>query len=249
MTKVLGTIELGVQSYCYRLFSNEQIVEQLKECGLNALEICRKHLDLDNGDDADDVLAQYRDNGISFNSYGINPYDGDEAKARRYFEFAKKAGISVLGAKPHPDAFDMLGRLCDEYGVKLAIHNHGRKDAQYGTVGQLEAAISRAPESIGLCLDTGWLIDAGEDPAETARKFAGRVYGVHFKDFQYTEDGERLEVVLGEGRLDLPALVKALKETGFNGYATIEYEGQPEQPTPNIVKCIDALVQADRACS
>lgn len=247
MTKIFGNIELGVQSFCFRKFNNEQIIEALKECGLSALEICKKHLNLENQGEAEDVLALYQKNGVRFNSYGINAFENDEEKARAFFEFAKKAGVTVLGAKPNSKAFEMLGRLCEEYSIKLAIHNHGSKDQMYGTVELLEAALANAPESIGLCLDTGWLIDSGADPVEAVKKFAGRIYGVHFKDFSYAEDGERLEAVLGEGKLDLPGVVKALKEVGFKGYATIEYEGEPDQPVPNIKKCIEALVNADRA--
>jgi sugar phosphate isomerase/epimerase len=246
MTKIFGNIELGVQSFCFRNFTNEQIVEALRECGLSALEICRKHLNLEVESDPDRVLKLYEDHQIRFNSYGINPFVNDEAKARPFFEFAKKAGIAILGANPKPDAYEMLGRLCDEYSIKLAIHNHGKKDQTYGTVRQLEEALTKAPESIGLCLDTGWLIDSNEDPVAAIQKFAGRIYGVHFKDFSYTEEGERLEAVLGEGRLDLPGAVKGLKAIGFNGYASIEYEGEPEQPVPNIKKCIEALTKADQ---
>ncbi|MDF2661046.1 MAG: Sugar phosphate isomerase/epimerase [Paenibacillus sp.] len=246
MTSILGGIGLGVQSYCFREFSNERIVDALQECGLTRLEICRKHLNLEVAGEPERVLDLYRSSGISFNSYGINVFDNDEAKARAFFEFAVKAGIKVLGAKPKPDAFEMLGRLCYEYSVKLAIHNHGRNDPIYGTSSRLEEALAGAPEPIGLCLDTGWLIDANEDPVAAVHRFAGRIYGVHFKDFDYSESGERLEAALGEGNLDVTGVLRALKQTHFNGYASIEYEGEPNDPVPSIKRCVDALILADR---
>jgi sugar phosphate isomerase/epimerase len=246
MTSILGGIGLGVQSFCFRQFSNEQILGALDESGLKWLEICKKHLNIEVAGEPDRLLDLYRSNGIGFNSYGINVFDNDEAKARAFFEFAVRADIKVLGAKPNPDAFDMLGRLCDEYSIKLAIHNHGRKDQIYGTSSQLEEALSRAPDTIGLCLDTGWLIDVEEDPVAAVHRFAGRIYGVHFKDFDYSESGERLEAVLGEGNLDVSGVVRALKQINFNGYASIEYEGEPNDPVPNIKRCVDALILADR---
>lgn len=246
MTTILNGIGLGVQSYCFRNFSNERIVETLQQCGLEQLEICRVHLDVEVAGVPEQVLDLYRRSGIRFNSYGINRFENDEKKARAYFEFAAQAGIGVLGAKPSPDSFDLLARLCDEYGIRLAIHNHGRKDELYGTASQLEAALTDAPDSIGLCLDTGWLIDAQEDPVAAIRRFAGRIYGVHFKDFAYSKSGERHEAVLGEGLLDVAGVVRALKDSRFNGYASIEYEGEPDDPTPNIQRCVEALVKADR---
>lgn len=246
MTTILDGIELGVQSYCFRKFSNEQILHALQACGLQRLEICKVHVNIEADHEPDRVLNLYLSQGIRFNSYGINAFDCDEAKARALFAFAAKAGVKTIGAKPNPDTFDMLGRLCDEYSIKLAIHNHGRKDQLYGTCAQLEAALARAPESIGLCLDTGWLIDAGEDPVAAVRRFAGRVYGVHFKDFAYSQSGECLEAVLGEGSLDVSGILRALRQTGFNGYASIEYEGEPDDPAPNIKRCVDALIAADQ---
>jgi sugar phosphate isomerase/epimerase len=200
---------------------------------------------LDAGQSPDEVLKLYRDNGLIFNSYGINSFNNDEAKVRPFFEFAKKAGIRTLGCKPNPEAYELLERLSEEYSIKLAIHNHGRKDQMYGEVDRLREALKNTSANIGLCLDTGWLIDVGGDPVELIREYPDRIYGIHFKDFIYEADGTRHEAVLGDGKLDVHGLMKALKEIRFNGYATIEFEGDPENPVPSIKKCIARLQEAE----
>jgi sugar phosphate isomerase/epimerase len=246
-TTILGGTPLAIQSWCFRNYSNVEIVGLLKDLNVPALEICRKHLDiLADVQAADPVLRLYRDNGLILNSYGINSFSNDEAKVRPFFEFAKKAGIRILGCKPDHDAYDLLERLSGEYNIRLAIHNHGSKDQMYGKVEQLREAMAKSSDNIGLCLDTGWLIDAGGDPVEMVREYPNRIYGVHFKDFTYDADGTRHEAVLGDGKLDVAGLLRALKESKFAGYTTIEYEGEPENPIPSIRKCIARLKEADQ---
>ena len=236
-------IHVGVQSYCFREFTNDEIVGMLKECGLDTLELFLKHSGVGEGKE-DEVIRLYRDHGISLSSFGINNYPNNEASVRPYFEFAKKAGIRYLGASPAPDSFELLERLCEEYNIGIAIHNHGRKDQKYGTVEQLEQALAKTSDRIGLCLDTAWLLDVSADPVETLRKFAGRVYGVHLKDFVYDAEGNRHEKIIGSGGLRLPEFLDLLMKTGFSGYVTIEYEADAKNPLPGIQQCIEAVKRA-----
>jgi sugar phosphate isomerase/epimerase len=236
-------IHVGVQSYCFREFANEQIIGMLKECGLDTIELFRKHAGLDERRE-DEVIRLYRDHGIAISSFGINPYPNNEAVIRPYFEFAKKAGIRYLGASPSPDSFELLERLCEEYKIGIAIHNHGRKDKTYGTVEQLEQALAQTSDRIGLCLDTAWLLDVSADPVETLRKFAGRVYGVHLKDYTFDSDGNRHEQIIGRGGLRLREFLHLLLETGFAGYVSIEYEADAQNPLDGIRQCIEAVKKA-----
>ncbi len=133
-----------------------------------------------------------------------------------------------------------MDALTEEYGINLAIHNHG-KNHRYGTFALLDEAFSKTSNRQGLCLDSGWFIDAGEDPIEAVCRYRDRLYGVHLKDFAYSADGKREDVIIGTGRLDLFALLKALADEGFEGYMSIEYEGEEENPVPSTVKCVDAV--------
>jgi len=79
------------------------------------------------------------------------------------------------------------------------------------------------------------------DPVAWVDEFAGRVYGVHYKDFTFEPNGQWQDVVVGEGTLDLPAFVAALERTNFDGYAVIEYEGDPEDPVPSLQRCVESM--------
>lgn len=233
--------QLGVQSWCFRAFkTTDEVIAALDTCGLDAIELCPVHLDPSDAAAVDTALARYAERGITLTSFGICGFSNDEQAVRPLFELAQRAGIPALGADPDPDAFALLGRLCDEYGVKLAVHNHGRHH-RYGTTAQLDALFAATSPQIGLCLDTAWALDAGENPIAVAERYADRLYGTHIKDFRFDDNGAPVDVIVGTGNLNLPALFATLAGVGFSGYMTLEYEGDAENPIPSIIRCIDAL--------
>lgn len=94
---------------------------------------------------------------------------------------------------------------------------------------------------LGLCLDTAWIMQIGPkqgDPVSWAKEFAGRIFGVHYKDFTFERNGQWNDTVVGEGNLNLAAFVTALEEGGFDGMAVLEYEADPENPVPALRECV-----------
>ena len=59
----------------------------------------------------------------------------------------------------------------------------------------------------------------------------GRNFGMHLKDH---DNKRKTDVVFGDptGVLDVPAVLKALQEVKFKGYISIEYEANPNDPSP-----------------
>lgn len=235
---------LGVQSWCFRHFKrNEEVIDKLKECGLKTIELAPVHLDANNKEEVERVLKLYEDNGISISSYGVVGIPNDERAVRPAFELAKRAGIKTLGVGPAPDSFELLEKMCQEYNIKAAIHNHGRKD-RYGSPTILEEVFKKSSPNIGLCLDTAWMLDSGENPLEVARRFKDRLYGLHLKDFVFQKDGSPEDVIIGTGNLDLKGILDFLTEIAFDGFLTLEYEGDIENPVPSVIKSIEEISKA-----
>jgi sugar phosphate isomerase/epimerase len=93
----------------------------------------------------------------------------------------------------------------------LAVENH--KDQRISE--KLELLKRLSSEFIGLCVDVGNNFTLMEDPLDTARAFAPWAFTVHFKDHavrEYEEGFLFSDVALGDGFLDLPALVKVLRD-------------------------------------
>ncbi len=242
------TDKIAVQSYCFRGFaSNEEVAAKAKEIGVAAVEPCRVHIDFTDEAAQDAAIAAYRDAGVRLVSCGVNAIRGDGSDAECCFRFARKGGLSVISADVTPaaswDTFAAAERLAEEYDVNVALHNHGGAH-WLGNAQMLEEVFRRTGPRIGLMLDTAWAIDSREDPVKMVRRFGDRLMGVHLKDFVYTREREPVDVVIGTGILDLPALVAALGEVGFSGVPIIEYEGDVNNPVPALTECVREIAAA-----
>ncbi len=82
---------------------------------------------------------------------------------------------------------------------------------------------------------------AGCDPLQAAVTFKDRLYGIHLKDFRFNKDGTYTDVILGEGKLSLEKVLSTIISIGFNGYASIEYEGEPDNPLPSVMESIKRI--------
>lgn len=230
---------LGIQSWCFREFKEtSKVIRALDECGVNHLEICPVHIDVKKN--AAEVLKEYTDAGIRISSFGVSYFTKDEEAARKVFEFAKMDDFSTIGADLGEGGLETAEKLCREYGKKIAIHNHGRKHT-LGSVEALGKLFAKSSPNVGLCLDTAWMLDSGEDPVAVAEKFKERLYGLHIKDFVFDRAGKPEDVVVGTGNLNLEKLASFLSKINFGGYITLEYEGDKDNPVPALKKCVEKL--------
>jgi sugar phosphate isomerase/epimerase len=244
----LALADLGIQTYSFRGFRGKDIVDQVRRCGIRRVELCTMQVEIGDRAAEDRVLAEYREAGVAIDALGV--HGCGSANDEQVFAFARRAGASVIGVDFAPTlstaTFRAAEQLAEKHDLKLAIHNHGGWH-WLGSKAMLERVFAETGERIGLCLDTAWAMHASEDPLAMVRAFGSRLYGLHVKDFAFDAAGEHRDVVIGEGNLDLAALAAALDEVRFAGYAALEYEGEPEDPSPAIRACVAAAQQ--KLCS
>ncbi len=237
---------LGIQSYCFREFKPvTRLIDCLNQVGLGYVEIWPGHLDLAADEQTvRDGLRAFQEAGIGVDAYGVVGLGGDAEKDRRIARWCKEAGVKAISVGGVPDAaVQPVEDLCDEFDLKVAVHNHGHRH-DFGSFDVLEDLFKRTSSSVGLCLDTAWALDSGEDPVAAVDRFADRLYGVHLKDFTFNEDSKPEDVIIGTGGLDLPALMERLEAVDFNGYLSLEYEGNPEDPMDEVQECMRAVKDA-----
>jgi sugar phosphate isomerase/epimerase len=100
--------------------------------------------------------------------------------------------------------------IVEKHRMPLGIENH--KDWRVDQ--QVELLKQYSSEYVGVSLDTGNNLSILDDPEETVEKLAPWTFNTHFKDLavEETEDGFLMsEVPLGEGMLDLPRMVRAIR--------------------------------------
>ena len=124
-------------------------------------------------------------------------------------------------------------------GIYLAVDNHGlvTNDAD------LQVRLLDAVESPFVCatMDTMNYRWAGHDLATVERYYrtiAPYVRHVHIKD-GIGARGEYEGRVIGDGEINVPAAIRALKEVEFDGTWCIEYEGK--EGSVGYAKCLERL--------
>ena len=119
--------DFGVQSFCFRsIKDNAQVAAQVREIGLNKIEVCAVHADFNDVEAWKEIVKTYQDAGVSIVSIGVQTFNGDIEKERQWFECAKIAGAKYISAHFKVDTFQTavpaVAKLCKEYGIKIAIH-------------------------------------------------------------------------------------------------------------------------------
>ncbi len=239
---LFGGFTLGIQSYTFRAFPCEQALKHTQDLGLHCAEFYGGHIPIT--DDADKINAARKlckEYDITPVAFGVERFTKNHDENRKKFEFGKALGIKTLSADPDPDSFDSLDKLVDEYKISIGIHPHGPKHRYPNATVILEAVKDHNP-LIGTTLDTGHLIKVdGLDPAEEIRKMGPRNFGLHLKDHD-SKAGH--DVIFGQGRLDVLAILKALRDVKFKGYISIEYEYHEQDPSDDVKACVEVFKEA-----
>ena len=235
--------QLGIQTYCFRVYqTQEELFDALKACGISRMELWPGHYNPANRDDQKEFLLRCANEGIVISTLGVIGFS-DEAVARKLFEFGKAAGFDTINVDFTVEQIPFVEDLCDEYGMRVMVHNHGRKH-RWGPIVELEKLFKATSPNVGLCLDTAWMLDSGENPVEVAKHFKDRLYGVHIKDFVFDRAGKPEDVIVGTGNLDLPGLLGFLTEIDYKGSLTLEFEGDYNDPIPATKECVEAVQAA-----
>jgi sugar phosphate isomerase/epimerase len=242
-----GGFKFGAQSYTFREFNTEQALQRMQQLGLHYVEFYQKHAPLQSTPaQLAALLKLCKEYQVKPLAWGVQHFSKNTDQNRKVFEFGKALGIKMFSADPDPDSFDSLDKLCEEYQISIGIHPHGpqgKKEHRWYSAEVILKAVKDHSPLIGTCLDTGHLIRAAQlgdklDPVEQIRLMGKRNFGIHLKD----HDNERhTDVVYGKGVLDVPGVLKALREVRFQGMISIEYEANPKDPMADVAACVQVV--------
>jgi inosose dehydratase len=122
-----------------------------------------------------------------------------------------------------------LAVIARGFGLRPVLHPHA------GTHVEFEDEVEPLLDLAELCLDTGHWLYAGQDPVRAYERWAERIPYLHLKDLaRDRRNGDFWGSVragafrpLGEGDLDVPALLHVLRRSGFTGWAIVEQDRVP----------------------
>ncbi|HTB85153.1 MAG TPA: sugar phosphate isomerase/epimerase [Candidatus Sulfotelmatobacter sp.] len=253
--------QLAVHSYTFQKFSIFDAIDKTKALGVKYMSISgsamldgTNHLttvDLTDAQRARIDEKLHADGFGNFVNIGVVKLPADEAECRHVFEFAKKWGINTLVSEPPTNAWDIIEKLCEEYNIRVAIHEHPKGHSIYWNPDTVLQAVQGRP-MLGACADVGHWIRSGLDPLECIKKLDGHIFCLHFKDLNEFGPGAH-DVPWGTGVGKTRQIMEELKRQHFHGAFCVEYEYHWENSSPEIAQCVkffnqtcDELVAEDK---
>jgi len=133
---------------------------------------------------------------------------------------------------------DQVTDIAESFGLTASYHPH------LSTIVESPSELERLMDTtrIGFCPDTAHLAAGGGDPAAVIRKYPDRIRHVHLKDFR-ADPFQFLP--LGEGDLDFPDIIRAVKESGYDSWLMVEldnYAGDPRAAAEISKKYLDKIL-------
>lgn len=109
-----------------------------------------------------------------------------------------------------------LAELIAPLGLRLTMHNHANRHDLH--LDDLRAVTEYSGEQVGVCLDIGWTLTSGDEPVARAQALGPRLTALHLRN----QVGPQPTEWLGEGDIDLAALVAVLRGQGYANWLTLE---------------------------
>lgn len=114
--------------------------------------------------------------------------------------------------------------MAKAHGIRFSLENHTHTLVPDARTFRMLWDRVQDP-ALGMNLDIGWIQLQREYPPVAVYQAGQKLVNVHIRDI----DGLGLRFVgIGEGVMDFPGVVKALKNIGFSGYLTFEQDGVPD---------------------
>lgn len=216
-------LTVGLASYTLRKYSLDEVIEIAQRLNIKDVAFKSFHLPYES---TDEELKYIRD---KVKARGLNLYGGGviymktPEDVEKYFNYAKTAGLKMIIGAPNHKLLPLIEKKVKEVDIKLAIHNHGPEDDIFPSPKSVYDKIKHLDNRIGLCIDTGHTFRLNLDPATELKKYKDRLFDVHIKDIhEQVADGKNLEI--GRRKMDIPSIMRALKEIKYDGVLGLEYE-------------------------
>ena len=211
--------EVGIELSAYSLPAN--FVQETEEALLEEVDRLKKHVDIVNR------------MGIKIMRHDVTAFNlQPEERTIHYFE--EHFSTMVKGSQ-------LLADYAAQFGITTTIENHGFNVQSSDRVQRVIHAVDRG--NFKTTLDVGNFLCIDEDPLVGVKKNIPYAAIVHFKDFYirpYYEnpgEGEWFRTVndnylrgaiVGHGDLNIRELIKLVKNSGYDGYLTVEFEGMED---------------------
>jgi len=228
----------GMVSYTYRHSFEKDVVatlDTLQQLGIKDMEFSNLF-----GKSAAEMRKLLDERGMFCSSYGVG-YGDLVDKTEEVALNAKTLGANFVRVAwiPHDAPFDLNAAnkaiadfnkagetLKENHDLTFCYHNHGYEfhPHQDGTL--FDHIVQKTdPNYVSFEMDILWVHFPGADPVELLEKYPDRFKLMHLKDLKKGVEGNlsggtsvENNVALGDGQLDMPAILEAAKKANIKHY-------------------------------
>jgi sugar phosphate isomerase/epimerase len=185
--------------------------------------------------DAEGVAKEANALGLEYAGCAWIPHDGDfnEKTCREAIEVFNKAGEAMA-----------------KHGLKFFYHVHGFEFQPYGKGTLLDLLFQETnPKFVNYEMDIFWIVFPAQDPVKLLEKYPGRWQLMHLKDMRKgTQTGAltgktdvKNDAALGQGLMDLPAILAAAKKVGVKWYFIEDESPWSEKQIPESLRFLQQV--------
>jgi len=135
---------------------------------------------------------------------------------------------------------NLLVKYAETKGIQVTIEDYPNLKVPLCSIAEIHRILKEVT-GLYLTFDTGNFLLAEDDPEDALHELSGYVKNVHAKDWMVVEDGTYTETISGrkvtstihgQGIIEFEKLFRFLSETSYDGYISVEYEGDLEDLEP-----------------
>jgi sugar phosphate isomerase/epimerase len=264
--KPLYTFPLGVQAYTYRHTFPKDVVATLDT--IKAQGFTEMEGGVPKGLTAEAYKKMLDERGIKMPATGAG-YEEivndpmavvKQAKAlgASYVMVAwiphQKSNFTLANAQQAVADFNRVGKVLHENGLIFCYHDHGYEFQPYQAGPHENGTLfdyivkNTDPKYVSFEMDILWTTFGGADPVALLTKYGSRWKLMHLKDLKKGVKGDlsggtppENDVVLGDGQIDMPAVLKAAKKVGIKHYFIEDESNQESVQVPKSVAYLKGL--------
>jgi sugar phosphate isomerase/epimerase len=157
--------------------------------------------------------------------------------------------FTIDDTKKAVDVFNKVGKLAHDNGLSFCYHTHGYEFKPYeqGTLFDYLVAHTDA-KYVNFEMDVFWVKQPGQDPVALLKKYPTRFTLLHLKDRKPgapdSQDGqadEETNVVLGQGDVNIAAIMQEAKKIGIKHYFIEDESSRSVEQIPQSLAYLTQL--------
>jgi protein FrlC len=239
---------IGFRTAGFHRWPIRRALDELGRLGYDGVEMCLEHPDCEPktlaGDGCEELTRFCREAGLEVASVSYHA-DNEPGPSRREntiraIELVRPLAADILiinGRRPGPEggqaALADLERLLEvllaratDLGVRIAVEPE--PGLAVGSSADMKQLLDRLDSPhLGVNLDVGHAFLTDDDVCATVHTLGPSVLHTHFEGMP---GHEHKHLLPGEGDIDLPSICRALADTGYEGYCTVDLFSIADDP-------------------